>query len=406
MSVATDTLGGSADATHGFQGDDAPKVRRWHRHVVFTDDAVVVLDDLAMRDGADPAKFSYIYHVAPRVPLTVDDKTGVVSYAVEGVKARLAFGGDPAALDFKHLKLRDGYKNPITGEDHYRLAADWADRFGKSKSSGNRGYDDAYLNRATEGHVVWATNREPAKEWTFLTVLSAAPKGGTLPSVTFPDERTARIEANGKARTISFGGKGDIAIDVDSVRRHADVTDPNALPEPGAWEDVRVGNETIPAREYPAFTFRRSVWPVLWMCEGNGLVAAEQGNLRISTDTDKRHSMLWLRPLLPPNTLVRIRLSIPEGAQSDATQLGVYLNALQKDGTPNPPGESGRREDYTKLSDYHFDFSDGTVKLRHGPGDRLLKQGRATLKAGKEHEIVVMALRRRLKSMARRQTRG
>ncbi|MGC9318481.1 MAG: DUF4962 domain-containing protein, partial [Armatimonadota bacterium] len=61
------------DATHAYQ--NVPGLLRWHRHVVFLDGrAFVIFDDLAMREDADPAQFSWLLHVDQPVELSIDGR--------------------------------------------------------------------------------------------------------------------------------------------------------------------------------------------------------------------------------------------------------------------------------------------------------------------------------------------
>lgn len=387
----------AGDATYGFQGNEAPDLERWHRHVVFLPQSVVMLDDLAMRPGAPPARFSWLHHVAPRVPLAVDADKGLVSYEIEGVKARVAFGGDPATLEFLDMAGREGYKNPLAGEDYYPELVKHAVRFGKSPGSGNRGYQSDYVDQATEGHVVWATNRQPAQAWRFLTVMSAAPPDAALPQVAFPSENAVRIAPpEGKARTVSFRpDTGDVAIDATQVLRHARRSDPARLfPASEAWDQVTLGGDKWRARWMYPERFDRNDWVVRWMNAGNALVGRRGDALHVSCfagkDPAERRAMLWLRPELPANSVVRLRGMFP-ARQGNASHLEVYMNARESGGAPFRLVRTGRASDYAKMTAHRFVFSDGALEIRANPGDRSIErvEGVGTFAPDKEFELAL-----------------
>ena len=193
----------AADLTHAYQTVEG--LQRWIRHVVFVDGTwFAVYDDLAMDQ---PAKFSWLYHVAPPVDLTVE---GQIAYRMEDVEARVQFA-EPGKLEFRDLRRKDGYKNLITGADMYQETAD------RLAGKGRELLDDSLME-----HNVWVTNAEPAKEWSFLAVLTAG--RGEAVAASFADGRQVTV----KGKTVSFDAAtpGDVTIDAAAVRAHAAATDP------------------------------------------------------------------------------------------------------------------------------------------------------------------------------------
>ena len=65
----------------------------------------------------------------------------------------------------------DGFTNPITGED----------------------YREWRKGSILCGHNLWVSNRDPAREWSFLTVIYPAPPGGDIPPIERIDDSTVRV---------------------------------------------------------------------------------------------------------------------------------------------------------------------------------------------------------------------
>lgn len=198
------------DATRAYQ--TLPGLRRWHRHVVFVDDAwFAVFDDLAMQPDADPARFSWLFHVAPEVPLNLEP--AAIRYRIENVHARVALANRPESIHLVNRRGRDGFVNEITGEDMFEAAEKALADKGRSLP------EDSWMN-----HNIRATNREPARTWTFLAGLTAWREGQPEPQVEFPSENAIRVAIpDGNTRIVSFDPAipGDIHIDLSPVHAHA-----------------------------------------------------------------------------------------------------------------------------------------------------------------------------------------
>ena len=173
------------DATHAYQ--TVPGLQRWHRHVVFVDGSwFAVFDDLAMHAAADPARFSWLFHVAPQVPLALEPEASAFRFTVGNVHARVALGNPAGTLAMVNRQGREGFVNEITGEDMLETAA---------KALTDKGRDlaeDSWM-----AHNIWVTNREPVREWTVLAALTAWREGEAEPQVRFPGPGTVTVTPAG-----------------------------------------------------------------------------------------------------------------------------------------------------------------------------------------------------------------
>lgn len=210
------------DGTHAYQ--NIPELMRWHRHVVYLDQRYfVILDDLAMEPDADPAQFSWLFHVWDDTELNIDGAT--FSYTLDEVNAIVAMANDPAELSIENMEGEEMFNNPITGESMKEYTIE---RLGKV----NRELADRHIM----AHNLWVTNTEPAREYHFLTVLAAHPSDEPPPEITFEGTRAATVVwPDGDEKTIGFDSsiEADITIDVAAVRQHALQTQP----EPGPVEN-------------------------------------------------------------------------------------------------------------------------------------------------------------------------
>ena len=106
-------------------------------------------------------------------------------------------------------------RNPITGEDFYPDFLRVLARFEGS------GLPDA---RSLVHNNIWITTREPQREWSFLSVLTATPSSEDEPVVRFDSRRRVTITSNdGRSFSIAFepDEKADFVLDVDAVRLQA-----------------------------------------------------------------------------------------------------------------------------------------------------------------------------------------
>lgn len=175
-SPAFDYLLGDASAPGVYGG----KLNRFHRHMIFLRPTApgemgsfVLFDDLA---APEPALFDWLLHTPAEPVITA-----------LGAEARLRVARPGAHLA---LALRAG------GE----LSAEVKQGFPQGLEP-TRSIPDEF-------HTAFRT-QSPRAEQSFLAVLEPHPPESTPASVRFRSERSLRMERNGKAESIWFGGAGD-----------------------------------------------------------------------------------------------------------------------------------------------------------------------------------------------------
>ena len=373
------------DATHAYQS--IPELLRWHRHVVFVDGKwFAVFDDLAMRPEADPVRFSWLFHIAPDVPLSIDLDRGLFSYKMGDVNARVAFAGDPSALALTDLPGRDGYQNPITQEDVYQKTAE------ALRSKGRELSDEQLM-----AHNVWVTNAERAREWTFLAALTAWRENDEAPKITFDGERSVKVDwADGTSQSVAFapGTPADITVDLDAVRAHALATDAAVLPPGGLVEDVEVGGDAYRIEWLAAETF--DGWLSRWAIEGNSEVRVRDGKFWVRDILPDKANLgtFWFRPELPENVIVRFRAKAVPPAEENAANLNLLLHARELDGSAIRYGRNGQYNLYHEIPNYIVTLvggfrEPGWSRARRDPGFNLLHEADVRSEVGQEYEIVV-----------------
>ena len=192
----------AGDATPSYGLDSG--LDRFIRHVVFVDGAYVVMyDDLAMQDDADPVTFQWLYHIIPLVPLDFDEKAFRLRYALGNTEVVLRHAAHVGDLTFEDLPTENGMVNPITGEDVSR-----SDKWLKGDPRG------IPIPEPAEAHHLWISHRTPRKDMQFLAAVVPVRKGEDEPSI-----KTVRVAFRGTERRIAFGQdeEADISIDVAAV---------------------------------------------------------------------------------------------------------------------------------------------------------------------------------------------
>jgi hypothetical protein len=179
-----------------YQERALPYLKHFVRHILFVRNRYfVIFDDLF---STKPATFTWLYHILPNDPLTFDEKTFRIDYRVGDTHVRLQQIANANKLILDNRQGEDGFVNPFTGED-YR-------KYRKSD--------------ILAGHNLWISNREPSKEWTFLTVVYPTMPGETIPDIHRIDNNTVRVGED----TISFdpespaASKANFLIDPKAMR--------------------------------------------------------------------------------------------------------------------------------------------------------------------------------------------
>ncbi|MEA3366788.1 MAG: DUF6250 domain-containing protein, partial [Planctomycetota bacterium] len=374
------------DATRAYQ--TVPGLARWHRHVVFLDGRWFVLfDDLAMRPDAEPARFSWLYHVAPEVPMQIEQGGPALAYKMGDVRARVALATPPGPVEVRDMAGRDGFRNPVTGEDLYERTVQALARV-----------DRTLEKEQWMAHNVWVTNREPARAWSFLAVLAAWRDGAEAPEIVFDGPRAVRVRTPaGKWRRVSFAPDrpGDVTVDLARIRAHAEATDPTRLPASGRTETVEIGGDAYRVEWLARETFDRPDWVSRWRPEGDSEVSVRDGRLCVRNldPSTPNVATIWYRPALPANVLVRFRAKAVPPADQNAANVNVFLHAREKDGSPVRFGRTGEYKEYHTIPNYIVTFvgghRPGWSRARRDPGFHLLHEAEVRSEVGREYRIAV-----------------
>ncbi len=374
------------DATHAYQSIEG--LLRWHRYVVFVDGKwFAIYDDVAMRPQAKPAKSSWLFHVAPDVPLKLSAKTAGFSYRMEDVNAKVAIAKKQSDVEVVNLRKRDGFRNLITGGDMYEQTVE------KVASKGRDLTDEQIMS-----HNIWVTNTRPAREWSLLTVLAAWREGEAEPEIAFDRENVVSISCGrNKTRRLSFNPavQGDITIDVGRIRRHALETEPEVLPPEGKREAVKLAGDKYEVDWLATEDFNGPDWMSRWFVEGNSEVQVRDGRLCIRNLHEGKANVAtaWFRPELPKNVIVRFKAKAIEPAEKNAANLNLFLHARENDGDPVRFGRGGQYKEYHTIPNYIVTFvggyRPGWSRARRDPGFNLLHEAEVRSEIGREYDIAV-----------------
>lgn len=176
-----------------------PHLERFVRHILFVKGKYfVVFDDL---ESTKPATYTWLYHIRPEKPFAFDASQFVTQYAVNDVNVHMQHIANIDDLVLDDRQGEDAFINPMTGEDYRQ----W--RKGDILC----------------GHNLWVSNKEPAKNWQFLTVIYPTKAGDKPPAIERLDDATVRVGDD----VISFDPSGadvhgaDIVVDVSAFRNSA-----------------------------------------------------------------------------------------------------------------------------------------------------------------------------------------
>ena len=354
-----------------------------------------MFDDLAMRPGAEPARFSWLFHVAPKVPLTLSPTDTAFAWQMDTVHARVALANQRDSVDVADMAGRKGFVNPITRDDMHDATLKRLARVDRKLS------ESKWM-----AHNIWITNRQPAREMTFLAALTAWRDGEPQPKIAFPSGRAVTVTcAGGAARTVSFDPKvpGDITVDVEKIRQHAAATDPTTLPPTGRTETLTLADDVYRVEWLARETFDRADWLNRWFVEGDSEVAARDGKLWVRKLDPKARNVatIWYRPELPADVVVRFRAKAVEPAEENAANLNLFLHARELDGAPVRFGRTGQYKDYHAIPNYIVTLVGGCrpgwSRARRDPGFRLLHEAEVRSEVGREYRIALAIQRGRLR---------
>jgi hypothetical protein len=372
-----------------------PDLLRWHRHVLFVKPSVFLLfDDIAMRPEADPATFSWLFHIAPEVGLEIDAEGGSFSYQMGEVHARVTVSSEPAHAGLIDMPGREGFKNPVTGEDIFEETVARLKKVDR----------DLPESKWMENNL-WLNSQKPVREWCVLTALSAWPDGQAAPEVRLAQQVAEVLFPQGRKMRISFdtATPGDITVNVAAVREHAEKTDPVVLPAEGNQESLTVDGDAYTVEWLARESFDRDDWPARWFAEGDSEVSVRDGKLWIrgTVPEAKNVATVWYRPELPQNVLVRFRAKPVEREWDNAANLNLFLHARENDGSPVRFGRSGNYPEYHEFPNYIVTFVGGVrpgwSRARRDPGFQLLHEEDVRAEIGAEYKIMVTVVEGRLR---------
>jgi len=127
------------------------------------------------------------------VPLEYDEQKSSFSYKIENVTTLVKVICSEE-FTFQDRQKQQGLINPITGEDYTR----WVRKI--------RRYDNNYTGPYPElvTHNIWITNRKPAYELRYLTVIYPWREGDPEPEIEKVDNLTVRVRCGRKTETVTF----------------------------------------------------------------------------------------------------------------------------------------------------------------------------------------------------------
>lgn len=186
-----------------YQQRALPYLDRFVRHILLLHGRYfVIFDDLKC---AQPATYTWLYHIRPQDPFEFDSDTYTVDYAVGDVDVRLRHIAQRHTLEFDDRLGTDAFVNPITGED----------------------YRPWRKGDILCGHNLWISNTVPTRQWQFLAVIYPVTSRGAIPPIESLDNFTVRVGDD----VISFNPGSPHARDADVVVNITAMR-PNKVPHP------------------------------------------------------------------------------------------------------------------------------------------------------------------------------
>jgi len=231
-----------------------------------------------------------------------------------------------------------------------------------------------------------------------MTALLAWPAGQKAPAVRRLSDRCIRVDwPEGRRRTVSFDAaiRGDIQIDLESIREQAAATDPCVLWPSGKQERVSVGGDTYRVEWLAKETFDEPDWLSRFCVEGDSEVKVVDGRLSVRNGyADKANvATIWYRRPLPDDVIVRFRTKAILPAESNAANLNLFLHGRESDGGPLQFGRSGQYALYHQIPNYIITFvggvRDGWSRVRRDPGFNLMHESNVRSEVDRLYELCV-----------------
>lgn len=165
------------------------------RAVLFNRKKYFVIYDTLGTGNAPTNTFTWLYHVMENT-LNLNTQSMSFSYTCtnhynrSNVTVYVAHIFNPAGLTVNNLTGSNVRRNPITGENYWT-----------NSPPSNVG------DIANRSHALWFSNRIPASNWHFMTVIYPVQWGGTAPTITRLDDYTVEVISGNERDVISFDPK-------------------------------------------------------------------------------------------------------------------------------------------------------------------------------------------------------
>ena len=189
-----------------------PNLAYFLRHFLFIRERYfVIFDDIGLASGAPPARFSWLYHIQPDVPVGIE--ADGFDYSIGDACATVRHVGETGPLTIDNMQGDDWYRNPVTGEDRFPEV--------EARVTGHPGLRQIWPGCPRVHNNLWVTT-EPTSEARFLAAVIPYRKGETRPRVSRPAPDAVEVAMDGNRDLIIFGRPraGAFAVvDYESMRR-------------------------------------------------------------------------------------------------------------------------------------------------------------------------------------------
>lgn len=375
----------------------APGLQRWIRHYILANGRdVVIIDDLAMREGAAPARFTWLHHVPAAVSVESDESTDLrACYVIDGVEASVLQAAS-VVVKTQHLRGFDTLTNPITKTDYLaRTKKSFA-----SKAKRDLTPDDI------SGELILRTT-DPVKEARFVTVLTARSKTDPeIPEITV-DPKEIHIVRAKESVTISLDGASQdrMSIPVTEARHFAESSDPYRLPSSGPVENLRLSDsESLSVEWLRKDDFSDASWVNRWWVENqsSALWANPGSGLEVRFDPKGPKkgggTNLWLRADAPDRLAARIIVSTGSSKDNHCN-----LNLLLRGRAGSQRGlvfgsRSGAYKELQVQPNYIITITPEWSRLRRDPGFTMVSESTAHSEVGKDYELLYLVDQGRIRA--------
>lgn len=186
------------------KGKGLPYLKRVRRHLLMVRGRYFVIFDELATDPNHLSRFSWLYHVLPDT-LRIRDEGLAFNYTCGDVKVHVEHVADPTGLELIDLKGREGFKNPLTGEDT------WREKGAKAREG-----------KDLRAHALWVTNRKPRSTMHFMSVIYPVKPGDVPPTIRRVNDMTVEVTQGEERDVVTFGAdmkdKATILVDLSLLQ--------------------------------------------------------------------------------------------------------------------------------------------------------------------------------------------